>query len=209
MHTTKSGIYKITCLINNKIYIGSAFSLSNRMSTHKYTLKNKKHKNKHLQNAWDLYGEESFLFEILEIIEDKTTIIEKEQYYLDLYKSYNKEIGFNRAKIAGNTAGIVPSLETRQKQSEAAKKREHRPKLTEQQKQNLKNRYKGKTAPWSKITWEQVKQVRQMYQEDYTTKELSTLFPITTSTIQEIIRNEIWKDDDYVYVRRRNKGRLK
>ena len=123
MHTIKSGIYKITCLANCKIYIGSAFCLSNRMSTHKYTLKNNKHKNKHLQNAWNVYGEESFLFETLEIVENKKLIIEREQFYLDLYKPYNRNFGFNKAKIAGNTSGIKPSLETRLKQSEAAKKR--------------------------------------------------------------------------------------
>ncbi len=208
MHTIKSGIYKITCLSNGKIYIGSAFNLSNRMSTHKYTLKNNKHKNKHLQNAWNVYGEESFLFETLEIVENKKLIIEREQFYLDLYKPYDRSIGFNKAKIAGNTFGIKPSFETRTKQSEAAKKR-IRGKLTEQQILNLKNRYKGKVAPWSKLNWEQVNEIRQKYQEDYTTKELSTLFPIGQSTISEIIRNEIWKDDNYTYVKRRNKGRLK
>jgi group I intron endonuclease len=178
------------------------------MSTHKYTLKNNKHKNKHLQNAWNVYGEESFLFETLEIVENKKLIIEREQFYLDLYKPYNRNFGFNKAKIAGNTSGIKPSLETRLKQSEAAKKRP-RTKLTEEQILNLKNRYKDKTAPWSKISLEQVREIRRMYHEDYTTKELSTLFPVSQSTIQEIIRNEIWKDDNYTYIKRRNKGRLK
>ena len=208
MNTIKTGIYKITCISSNKIYIGSAYNLSNRQSTHKYTLKLNKHKNKHLQSAWNLYGEESFKFETLEIVEDKSILLEREQYYIDLYKSYDKNIGFNKAKKAGNTAGIKASLETRLKQSEAAKKR-IRHNLTEDQIQNLKNRYKDKTAPWSKLTWQKVKEIRNMYQEDYITSELATLFLVSKSTINEIIRNEIWKDDSYVYIRRRNKGRLR
>ena len=63
-----SGIYKINNIITNKIYIGSAVDISNRWAVHKYQLRNKLHASKHLQNSWNLYGEDSFKFEILFII---------------------------------------------------------------------------------------------------------------------------------------------
>ena len=41
----KNGVYKITCLINNKVYIGATTNLRDRWSWHKSTLKNNKHCN--------------------------------------------------------------------------------------------------------------------------------------------------------------------
>ena len=127
--TIKSGIYLIKNLSNKKIYIGSALNISNRFSTHKYKLKNQKHKNQHLQAAWNKYGEENFEFSILEIVDDANLLIEKEQYYINLYKCYDKKIGYNIAKIAGSTLGIKASEETKKKQSAAAKNRIRKPAL--------------------------------------------------------------------------------
>jgi group I intron endonuclease len=204
MSTKKSGIYRITNKVNNKIYIGSAYNLSNRLSTHKYTLKNNKHKNPHLQSAWNLYGEEEFIFEILEIVEDKTKIIEREQYYLDLYSPHDNTIGYNISKKAGNTAGIKASEETRKKQSESAKKRKHY-KWTDEQKQKRKQNFIGKIKSWAKLNWELVNQIRKLYNDGLSQKEIGKKFSISPGTVSEIIMNKIWYDENHKYTRRRNK----
>ena len=64
------GIYKITNLKNHKIYIGSSNNIMRRWYEHLRDLKNQKHCNSHLQNAWNKYGENNFLFEIIEIVEN-------------------------------------------------------------------------------------------------------------------------------------------
>jgi group I intron endonuclease len=51
-----------------------------------------------LQNAWNKYGSESFVFEVLEHC-DKNLLQEKEQYWIDLLDTCNK--GFNISKKAG------------------------------------------------------------------------------------------------------------
>lgn len=85
----KSGIYKIINLINQKIYVGSTKNFNNRKRDHFNTLKNKKHCNKHLQRAYDKYGKESFIFEILEYCEINI-LLEREKYYFELLKpEYN------------------------------------------------------------------------------------------------------------------------
>ena len=61
-------IYRITNMANNKFYIGSADSFARREWQHKYYLRRNEHKNPHLQAAWNKYGEEMFVFEILETI---------------------------------------------------------------------------------------------------------------------------------------------
>ena len=57
---SKPGIYKITNKINNKIYIGSSYSISKRISEHKYQLRRNSHPNIHLQSSWNKYGEDNF-----------------------------------------------------------------------------------------------------------------------------------------------------
>lgn len=60
------GIYKISCTQNNKYYYGSSVDILSRRNHHKNSLRKKLHHNKILQNVWNKYGEESFIFEIIE-----------------------------------------------------------------------------------------------------------------------------------------------
>lgn len=108
----KSGIYKILNKITNKFYIGSAADIKARWSVHKRRLRTNLHDNEYLQNAWNKHGEENFLFEIIEICE-KQNLILLEQKYLDDYKCWDRDIGYNIAKIAGNTTGCFHSQESK------------------------------------------------------------------------------------------------
>lgn len=113
--TKQAGIYKITNLVNGKFYIGSAAGkegIRGRIGTHKSRLKNNKHCNEYLQSAWNKYGEENFKSEVLEIVENKNIIIEREQYYLDLYKPYNRIIGYNLSPTAGSQIGYKHTKKT-------------------------------------------------------------------------------------------------
>ena len=120
-----TGIYKIICLSNNKIYIGSSNDIFKRWNEHIWELNNHKHDNKHLQDAWNKYGEENFKFEIIEEC-NKDIKLKREQYYLDLYKSYNRDIGFNISKNAlAPMDGRHHSEETKRKFSETRKGKNH------------------------------------------------------------------------------------
>lgn len=61
-----SGIYCIINIKNNKCYIGSTKYISSRLWKHRSLLRNKKHDNQHLQNAWNKYGEDNFDYYIVE-----------------------------------------------------------------------------------------------------------------------------------------------
>lgn len=88
----------IYMILNNKtkmFYIGSAANYANRMTHHISKLRHNSHSNKYLQHSWNKYKEECFEYYILEEIDDNKHLLEKEQYYLDLYKSYDQKIGYN------------------------------------------------------------------------------------------------------------------
>lgn len=99
----ENGIYIITNIVNNKIYIGSTYckgGVNRRWSVHKSQLNKNKHINKHLQFAWNKYGIDSFTINLIEVITDSPILLEREQYYLDLFKPYNQNIGYNISKIS-------------------------------------------------------------------------------------------------------------
>lgn len=92
------GIYKITCLKNNKIYIGSSKTMLIRWRNHIKLLNSGKHTNMFLQEDWDECGKDHFIFEVLEMCaeSDRYNI---EQKYLDkLFPFYRNGTGYNIAE---------------------------------------------------------------------------------------------------------------
>jgi group I intron endonuclease len=104
-----SGIYKIINNLNNKIYIGSAINFTARKNHHLSCLKRNKHGNKYLQKSFNKYGEQNFIFELIEEC-NKEDLLIREQYYLDTFKPQ-----YNMCKIAGSNFGIKRSKETCEK----------------------------------------------------------------------------------------------
>jgi len=78
-------IYRITNMINNKYYIGSAESFARREWQHENDLKRNAHKNPHLQASWNKYGGDAFVFEVLEEIPEGESQLAWENKYLSLY----------------------------------------------------------------------------------------------------------------------------
>jgi group I intron endonuclease len=82
------GIYRIRNLINEKCYYGSSKNIEKRWKTHLNQLRNKKHINCILQSAWEKYGENNFIFEIVEECEIQS-LFDIEQKYIDSLGEYN------------------------------------------------------------------------------------------------------------------------
>ena len=90
-----SGVYRITCLANNKNYIGSSDNIMRRLKTHERELNEGSHNNRRLQHDYDKYGSGFFEFRVvfIDIPKDKLTAYEKVAKYLYdsivMYKGYN------------------------------------------------------------------------------------------------------------------------
>ena len=89
-----TGIYKIENILDHKVYIGQSVNIYTRWYAHKNKLKNGTSPNKYLQNAYNKYGEENFVFSIIcECLKEE--LDEKERYYISLYKATDKRYGYN------------------------------------------------------------------------------------------------------------------
>jgi hypothetical protein len=119
-----SGIYKIVCVTTGKIYVGSTKNLFNRRRGHFKDLRGNRHVNRHLQSAWNKYGAESFDFVVIELIL-QPFLLEREQYWLDKLRTYDRRRGFNLQPKAGSPSGYTYTDEVRQKLSTAHKGKLH------------------------------------------------------------------------------------
>lgn len=93
-------IYKITNIINNKIYIGQTTKSidTDYLGSGNIIIK-----------AVKKYGKESFVREILEILDDLNKLSEREIYWIEYYNSTDRNIGYNISKggNGGNLGDIV------------------------------------------------------------------------------------------------------
>jgi group I intron endonuclease len=109
-------IYKILNKVTGKVYIGQTKSKSTiRWNCHKRNLRKGKHYNNHLQSAWIKYGEDSFIFEVIDCSTNLEELNNLEVYWIEFYNSTNREKGYNLE--SGGGANKIVSDETRLKMS--------------------------------------------------------------------------------------------
>ena len=166
-----SAIYRIICLITGKGYVGSAIDLKNRWAEHRKQLRGKYHHSILLQRAWNKYGEENFVFEIIELVvkPTKKKLETREQYWIDFYEAANPVKGYNIAPKAGTNLGIKYSKETRLKNSLA---------------------HKGMIA-WNKDSWKEKVSERDLlayYQDGNSMGDCKAKFHISLDSIRLVLR---------------------
>ena len=181
-------IYKIYCLSNYKIYIGSSMNVSKRWQYHIQDLKKGSHRNNYLQHAWNKYGEENFVFSIIETIEDKNELVNREQYWMDYYQSHNLDIGFNLCPTAESQLGHKWTNEQKKKQSERMKG-----KMSSEEARKLKS-YQGDN-PAAKLSKDDVINVVKKYNNGETPKDIANSLGLTScTTVRNIIHRKTWTD---------------
>ena len=143
----QSGIYQIRNTCNGKVYVGSAIRLTRRWTDHKKELNKNKHHSPRLQHAWNKYGKESFVFEVLEFVPDPASLIPREQQWLDLLKCADDRFGYNILSVAGSALGHKHTEEAKRKMSLGHKglvPHNKGKKLSEETKQKISAFHKGK-----------------------------------------------------------------
>lgn len=141
-------IYKITNLINGKVYIGqTSISLRKRLLKHVYDantdIKRRKH---YLHRALSKYGFDNFTVEILETC-DKEELDAREIYWISHFNSTDPQLGYNCTKGGQGNRAINISEETRKLISDKNKTKWNDPTYRERQKQSRKESYARKCKP--------------------------------------------------------------
>jgi group I intron endonuclease len=134
------GVYQIFNEITNEEYIGSSRNLKNRLASHKSRLRHNKHPNQHLQNAWNLYGENNFYFQVLENCIDYNKLLEREKKLISIFTP-----DYNIAKVENNA--FYHSEETKLKISIKSKyKFKKNPLLIENSKKAVRKAFESNTG---------------------------------------------------------------
>jgi hypothetical protein len=96
------GAYQIKNTITGKIFVGSSMDLPGKFNSNRFQLNVKSHRNKALQEDWNLYGSDAFTFEVLEsinpekILKDnwRKAVAELEEKWLNTLQPYGEK-GYN------------------------------------------------------------------------------------------------------------------
>lgn len=96
-------VYKITNLINNKIYIGVTIDFVKRKQQHL----NPKNDNFPIRKAVLKYGKNNFIIQPLIILNNYNTLLNWEKFYIAVYNSNNPEYGYNCTLGGEGTQGII------------------------------------------------------------------------------------------------------
>jgi len=89
-------VYKISNIIDNRVYIGSTINLHKRWNEHKRDLLKNKHQNIHLQRFVNKYGLDKLNFSVIETVIDDNILLNREQYYMNITE--------NKFNIAENSS---------------------------------------------------------------------------------------------------------
>ena len=116
-------IYKITNIVNNKVYIGQTTSKypTKRWREHKYYSRDL---DRHLYKSMRKYGLSNFTFEVILKCKTKESLAFSESFCIMLYQSHLRDCGYN-IKIGGENH--KQTKETRRKISESHKRNNIRP----------------------------------------------------------------------------------
>lgn len=147
-------IYEIQNTVTGFRYVGCSKNLKSRWKEHRRSLNSGRHHSQHLQNAWNKYGEVSFVFSIIVEYEDEITMFLEEKRLI--------QTGSNLYNVAegglGGNSSVGMSEDTlkiyRQNQSKAQFKRYQDP--NERLKANSfinlsEEEYDSRIQVWSKV----------------------------------------------------------
>lgn len=119
--------------MNELVYIGQTKNLLKRKRQHISELRHNNHYNAHLQRSWNKYGEDAFVWNVIEHC-GLDELDEAETYWIDKYDSH--AYGYNQTDGGSSLRGYKWSSESRIKHVECMK-RHWTPERRDEQRQRM------------------------------------------------------------------------
>ena len=174
-------------------------------------MRNNKHDNQYLQNAWNKYGAESFEFIIIEecSVED---LNEREIYWIKFYKDQKISYNILNGGDGLDNLGTHLSEETKRKIGEKNRQNMLGKKLSEETKQKMSEAHKGRKMSeetrkkcheinvqrgreqrrLAKLDVQDIKDIRDLREKNIPVKEIAKKYNTTTQNIYDIINRKRW-----------------
>jgi group I intron endonuclease len=187
----KSYIYQIRNLLDEKKYIGQTINIDKRQQDHFSYLRRGSHFNRHLQSAFNKYGERNFVFEILIMSEDQT---EEELNILEIQTiaKIDKKLRYN-ISLGGQTSmkGRKHSPETLVKLSKS-----HMGKKASAETKALWSKNRKGNRHQAKLNENQVHEIKfkHLAEKKLTMKEIGELYGVCGTTISHIKNDKNWSN---------------
>lgn len=219
----KCGVYAIVSRIDGKVYVGSTVNIRRRWSHHRSTLRRQTHRNRYLQNAWNLHGEANFEFVVLEEVGEALSMVEREQAWLDRVRPFERDLGYNLLATAYTNVGFRFSDEQRANVSAGLKGKpksaEHRANLwanrektdeyldqmsrngamghgrpkSEEHRRKIGTAQRGEANHRSKLTEADVLEIRRRLSTGEKGRALAAEFGVHESIVSEIKSGRHWR----------------
>ncbi|MHB8906812.1 MAG: GIY-YIG nuclease family protein [Melioribacteraceae bacterium] len=99
------GVYQIRNLVNGKIFIGSSKNLNGKSNSFRFQLSAGLHINRQLQTDYTQFGEDNFVFEVLDYLEPKedlaydftSDLVTLEELWIEKLQPFGEK-GYNKLK---------------------------------------------------------------------------------------------------------------
>ena len=199
-HKDLQGIYQIHNVLNDKVYIGQTKeSFQRRFWHHRWKLRADSHDNQYLQDAWNECGEDSFVFEVLEVICDSSLLDDAETQYIKSSKSNGKS--YNILDGGGGRPGIPMSANAKRLVGEKNRIHMTGKKLSEETRARMRQSSRGSEVARyrvsTKINVEIAATIKSMLISGMAASKVSKQLSLPYNIVNSILSESAWKD---VYV---------
>lgn len=209
-------LYKITNLLDGKVYIGRSIKENERWRQHRYFGRNPEWTKQYLHYAMNKHGVENFVYEVIAMSTKQDDADDLEKLLIRQYDSRNREKGYNISP-GGDAAwnrglpkekqpmfGKKQSAYFKKKMSEihsgkiVSHSEETRKKISmagrgKPKSEEWKAKHSGENHPSSKLTWNIVNDIRREYLSGASQSSLAIKYNVTKTTIHEIVKGKTWK----------------
>ena len=185
----KKGIYKISCIKNDKFYIGYAsLNFGDRRDCHFASLANGYHFSQEMQFDYNKYGRNNFVFEIIEEIDsnDIEVFKDRERYWIKELSAI--ENGYN-ISTGGIFEGIRPTKERIRQMIETNRAANLGKKASEETKRKMSVSHRDTPA----LSKEDVYNIKQRLMNGESVNEIAKEYHVSNGCISQINVNKNWR----------------
>lgn len=196
-------IYVLRNEINGKLYVGITADMRQRWYSHRSNANHPEWKRKHhyLHNAINKYGEKNFVMFEWESFEDEKEALEAERFWIQFFRTWDKNYGYNLTFGGEGAWGYKHSEEHNKKISQSLLGNQNSTGSirTDVWKKDMSIKHAGQRNAKVKITEQDVLDIRAFHSNNISDQSLDVFkylgdkYNLSVSGLEKIIYRKTWK----------------